>query len=113
MIPSGSSEKPLQLNTWESHALDVRWRLSLLYWGPVLAKPDINAPCNQYEFPRQSATRGGSSNGSPAAWNQLPDPMIYPGIYSASGLDVMGILVRTATCFQISIALHLVGIPRA
>ncbi|KAL6897191.1 putative PAS-domain protein envoy [Trichoderma evansii] len=69
MMPSGSSGLPLQLNTWEDHALD-------------------------YEFPTPPATHVGSSNNSPAAWIQLPDPMIYPGIYSASGIDVMGILLQ-------------------
>ncbi|KAL7924819.1 putative PAS-domain protein envoy [Trichoderma austrokoningii] len=68
--PPGSSEMPLQLNPWESHALD-------------------------YEFPSQPASRAeSSSNSSTAAWIQLPDPIIYPGIYSASGIDVMGILLR-------------------
>ncbi|PNP40836.1 hypothetical protein TGAMA5MH_07276 [Trichoderma gamsii] len=68
MVPSGSSEMPLQLNPWENHALD-------------------------YQFPSQPASHVGASNSSPA-WVQLQDSVIYPGIYSASGLDVMGILLR-------------------
>ncbi|KAM0480904.1 hypothetical protein ACHAPX_003792 [Trichoderma viride] len=69
MAPSGSSEMPLQLNPWEDHALD-------------------------YQFPSQPASHVGGSNSSPAPWVQLQDSVIYPGIYSASGLDVMGILLR-------------------
>ncbi|KAH8127195.1 hypothetical protein FP744_10007479 [Trichoderma asperellum] len=69
MIPSGPSGLPLQLNPWEDHALD-------------------------YEFPTQPTTHVGGNNSSSATWIQLPDPIIYPGIYSASGIDVMGILLR-------------------
>ncbi|EHK44161.1 uncharacterized protein TrAtP1_008657 [Trichoderma atroviride] len=69
MVPSGSSKLPLQLNPWENHALD-------------------------YQFPSPPDSHVGGGNSSPAAWKQLQDSVIYPGIYSASGLDVMGILLR-------------------
>ncbi|KAL6875146.1 glycoside hydrolase family 15, cellulose signaling associated protein envoy [Trichoderma novae-zelandiae] len=79
MVPSGSSDLPLQLNPWEEQALN-------------------------YGFPSQPPAQGqagGSNNNNTAtnvpAWIQLPDPVIYPGIYSASGIDVMGILLRVVS----------------
>ncbi|KAL7938637.1 putative PAS domain protein envoy [Trichoderma chlorosporum] len=69
MVSSGSSGLPLQMNPWEDQALN-------------------------YEFPSQSAAHAGSDNTTGPTWIQLPDPIIYPGIYSASGIDVMGILLR-------------------
>ncbi|KAL7910724.1 putative PAS domain protein envoy [Trichoderma velutinum] len=69
MVSSGSSGLPLQLNPWEDQALN-------------------------YEFPSQSATHAGNDNTAVPAWIQLQDPIIYPGIYSASGIDVMGVLLR-------------------
>ncbi|KAL7799243.1 putative PAS domain protein envoy [Trichoderma ceciliae] len=72
MVSSGSSGLPLQLNTWEDHALD-------------------------YEFPNQSTAHTGSDNTSALIWRQLPDPIIYPDVYSASGVDVMGILLRVVS----------------
>lgn len=59
-----------------------------------MTSTDINSLCNQYEFPSQAATAGNDSTPVPA-WIQLQDPIIYPGIYSASGIDVMGVLVRS------------------
>ncbi|UKZ50035.1 hypothetical protein TrVGV298_004290 [Trichoderma virens] len=72
MVSSGSSGLPLQLNPWEDHALN-------------------------YEFPSQPAAQAGSDNATVPAWIQLQDPIIYPGIYSASGIDVMGILLRVVS----------------
>ncbi|KAL7951690.1 putative PAS domain protein envoy [Trichoderma barbatum] len=69
MVSSGSSGLPLQLNPWEDQALN-------------------------YEFPSQPPAHVGSDNTTVPTWIQLQDPIIYPGIYSASGIDVMGILLR-------------------
>lgn len=38
MVPSGSSEMPLQLNTWENHALDVRPVSSPLELGAIISE---------------------------------------------------------------------------
>ncbi|KAK5995115.1 White collar 1-like protein [Cladobotryum mycophilum] len=48
----------------------------------------------QYGFPAQPATNPDSEDASTVAWRQLQDPIIYPGIYSATGYDVMSILLR-------------------
>ncbi|EGR45219.1 glycoside hydrolase family 15, cellulose signaling associated protein envoy [Trichoderma reesei QM6a] len=77
MVSSGSSDLPLQLNPWEAQALN-------------------------YGFPQEPSTNGhagsnSNNNNNTPAWIQLPDPIIYPGIYSASGIDVMGILLRIAS----------------
>jgi len=49
-----------------------------------------------YQFPTQSA--GDNDNGAAAAprgsWRELEDPVIYPGLYSATGYDMMSILLR-------------------
>lgn len=49
-----------------------------------------------YQFPAQSA--GDNDNGAAAAprgsWRELEDPVIYPGLYSATGYDMMSILLR-------------------
>lgn len=62
-----------------------------------MTSTDINSLCNQYGFPSQSATPAGNDNTAVPAWIQLQDPIIYPGIYSASGIDVMGVLVRSTS----------------
>lgn len=92
-MASGSSGLPLQLNTWEDHALDV---CSLISFAaePMQTKPTINPLCNQYQFPAQPAAPVESENTTASSWIRLQDPVIYPGIYSSSGVDVMGILVR-------------------
>lgn len=98
MVSSGSSDLPLQLNPWEDQALNVSYPPSAaLPWVQMQTEPEIvNAACNQYEFPQQPPAHGdgGNNNTNAPAWIQLPDPIIYPGVYSASGIDVMGILVR-------------------
>lgn len=99
MASSGSSGLPLQLNPWEDHALEVSSPR-----GPMRTKPNIDSLCNQYEFPAQTTTRGESNSSSAPTWIQLPDPIIYPGVYSASGIDVMGILVRIASSRLLFIA---------
>lgn len=98
-MPSGSSEMPLQLNPWENHALDVRSITSPLNLGASISESAILTLCDQYQFPSQPASHVGGGN-SPPPWVQLQDSVIYPGIYSASGLDVMGILVRIPLLFS-------------
>ncbi|KAL3956323.1 hypothetical protein ACCO45_009169 [Purpureocillium lilacinum] len=66
-----ASKAPPPMNPWEVQALD-------------------------YQFPAQSA--GDNDNGAAAAprgsWRELEDPVIYPGLYSATGYDMMSILLR-------------------
>ncbi|GJN71970.1 PAS domain-containing protein [Purpureocillium lilacinum] len=66
-----ASKAPPPMNPWEVQALD-------------------------YQFPTQSA--GDNDNGAAAAprgsWRELEDPVIYPGLYSATGYDMMSILLR-------------------
>lgn len=110
MVPSGSSEMPLQLNPWENHALDVSSISSPLNLGASFSESSILILCNQYQFPSQPASSVGGSNSFPP-WVQLQDSVIYPGIYSASGLDVMGILVRTPPLFYFLLLFPLGCVP--
>ncbi|PNY29160.1 White collar 1 protein [Tolypocladium capitatum] len=62
-----ASKGPPPMNPWEMHALD-------------------------YQFPSQHMTE---SEGNPRSeWRQLEDPVMYPGLYSASGYDMISILLR-------------------
>ncbi|POR31496.1 White collar 1 protein [Tolypocladium paradoxum] len=62
-----ASEAPPPMNPWEMQALDYQFR------SQHVTEPEGN--------PRSE-------------WRQLEDPVIYPGLYSASGYDVMDILLR-------------------
>ncbi|KND90653.1 White collar 1 protein [Tolypocladium ophioglossoides CBS 100239] len=64
------SKGPPALNPWEMQALD-------------------------YQFPSQLMTE---PEGSPRSeWRQLEDPVMYPGLYSTSGYDMMDILQLRVT----------------
>lgn len=65
--------------------------------GRRVTSTDINSLCNQYGFPTQPAAPAANDSTPVPAWIQLQDPIIYPGIYSASGIDVMGVLVRSTS----------------
>lgn len=76
------------MNPWEVQALNVRCRR---YIAVVLVVMATN--CSQYEFPDETVAADGST--TKGTWRQVEDPVIYPGLYSASGIDVMSILVRS------------------
>ena len=50
-------------------------------------------PPRQYEFPDQGSLNPDGTRVASNVWRQVQDPVIYPGIYSATGFDVMNILV--------------------
>ncbi|CAM1502073.1 Fc.00g040570.m01.CDS01 [Cosmosporella sp. VM-42] len=65
-----ASRAPPPMNPWEVNALN-------------------------YEFPDQGAVNpDGSTVTTATAWRQTQDPVIYPGLYSATGFDMMNILLR-------------------
>ncbi|KAF7552139.1 hypothetical protein G7046_g7508 [Stylonectria norvegica] len=47
-----------------------------------------------YEFPDQGAVNPDGTIANANTWRQVQDPVIYPGLYSASGFDMMSILLR-------------------
>ncbi|PHH85452.1 hypothetical protein CDD83_389 [Cordyceps sp. RAO-2017] len=59
---------PPPVNSWESRALN--------YQFPGQVKPDHQAVVAR------------------AKWQRMEDPLIFPGLYSASGFDMMSILLR-------------------
>ncbi|KAM4062890.1 PAS domain-containing protein [Hirsutella rhossiliensis] len=59
---------PPPINSWETRALD-------------------------YQFPGQTQP-GPEEVGPQAARRQIQDPLVFPGLYSASGFDMMSILLR-------------------
>ncbi|KJZ78603.1 hypothetical protein HIM_01994 [Hirsutella minnesotensis 3608] len=63
------------LNSWESRALDYQF----------------DRPSGHYTRPSNQEPEDVVSEG---AWRQLQDPLIFPGLYSATGVDMMGILLR-------------------
>lgn len=50
-------------------------------------------PPQQYEFPDQGSIDSNGNRVASNVWRQVQDPVIYPGVYSATGVDVMSILV--------------------
>lgn len=72
-----SSSRPIMaagMNTWEEQALMVLWCI------PPFPVPSLTK-C-------QHTTRGHPPN------PKIFDPLIYPGLYSSSGIDILTILVR-------------------
>ncbi|PHH82252.1 hypothetical protein CDD82_6571 [Ophiocordyceps australis] len=62
-----ASKTPPRMNPWEDRALNYQFS------GHSQVSPD---------------------NGQVNKWRKLQDPMIYPGLYSASGFDLMDIMLR-------------------
>ncbi|PHH62500.1 hypothetical protein CDD81_7073 [Ophiocordyceps australis] len=62
-----ASKTPPRMNPWEDRALN-------------------------YQFPGHSQVSG--DDGQLNKWRKLQDPVIYPGLYSASGFDFMAIMLR-------------------
>ncbi|KAM5346706.1 hypothetical protein ACJ41O_009711 [Fusarium nematophilum] len=51
-----------------------------------------------YEFPEQgSRNPDGSQVTSATTWRQVQDPVIYPGLYAPSGIDIMTVLLRVVS----------------
>ncbi|KAF4973070.1 hypothetical protein FZEAL_9428 [Fusarium zealandicum] len=68
--PSMASKVQPTMNPWEIRALD-------------------------YEFPEQGSLKSdGTTVTSASTWRRVPDPVIYPGLYAPSGIDIMNILFR-------------------
>lgn len=65
----GTQDPPPAVNPWEVGALE-------------------------YEFPSQQNLQADGSIATNTSWRQTQDPMIYPGLYSATGFDVMSILLQ-------------------
>ncbi|ODA75868.1 hypothetical protein RJ55_08509 [Drechmeria coniospora] len=66
-----SNDSPT-INRWELQALDYQF--------------PPNDPAEASEDPQRSSPR--------TKWQKLDDPIIYPGLYSATGFDIMKILMR-------------------
>lgn len=64
-----SKGPPPALNPWEVGALD-------------------------YEFPSRQTQQGDGKVVTTTTWRQVQDPIIYPGLYSATGFDMMSILLQ-------------------
>ncbi|KAH8176827.1 PAS domain-containing protein [Sarocladium implicatum] len=64
-----SKTPPLAMNPWETRALD-------------------------YEFPVQQRKQADGTVVASTTWRQVQDPVIYPGLYSATGFDMMSILLQ-------------------
>ncbi|KAI8682754.1 PAS domain-containing protein [Fusarium sp. Ph1] len=60
---------------------------------PTMNPWEINAL--NYEFPEQgSLNPDGTMVTSATTWRQVQDPVIYPGLYAPSGIDIMAVLLR-------------------
>jgi PAS domain S-box-containing protein len=47
-----------------------------------------------YEFPTHHSQQPDGKHVSNTTWRQVQDPIIYPGLYSATGFDMMSILLQ-------------------
>ncbi|UNI22662.1 hypothetical protein JDV02_008527 [Purpureocillium takamizusanense] len=67
-----ASKAPPPMNPWEVQALEYQFPTS--------------QPAGDNDSDAAAAPRG--------SWRELEDPVIYPGLYSATGYDMMSILLR-------------------
>ncbi|KAL2208174.1 putative PAS domain protein envoy [Sarocladium strictum] len=67
-----SKGPPPAMNPWETRALD-------------------------YEFPSSQRTQADGKVITSTTWRQVEDPVIYPGLYSATGFDMMSILLQVVS----------------
>ncbi|KAF4970447.1 hypothetical protein FSARC_2524 [Fusarium sarcochroum] len=47
-----------------------------------------------YEFPQEGSLNVDGTVTSAGTWRRVQDPVIYPGLYAPSGIDIMSILFR-------------------
>ncbi|KAM0251583.1 hypothetical protein ACHAP5_001592 [Fusarium lateritium] len=47
-----------------------------------------------YEFPQEGSYNVDGTVNPAGTWRQVQDPVIYPGLYAPSGIDIMSILFR-------------------
>ncbi|KAF4338270.1 vivid PAS VVD [Fusarium beomiforme] len=47
-----------------------------------------------YEFPQEDSFNVDGTVNSAGTWRRVQDPVIYPGLYAPSGIDIMSILFR-------------------
>ncbi|KAL6917986.1 hypothetical protein ACHAPO_000204 [Fusarium lateritium] len=59
---------------------------------PVMNPWEVNAL--NYEFPQEGSSNVDGTVNSAGTWRRVQDPVIYPGLYAPSGIDIMSILFR-------------------
>lgn len=59
---------------------------------PVMNPWEVNAL--NYEFPQEGSLNVDGTVTSAGTWRRVQDPVIYPGLYAPSGIDIMSILFR-------------------
>ncbi|KEY64000.1 hypothetical protein S7711_07996 [Stachybotrys chartarum IBT 7711] len=69
---ASSTPTPPVLNPWEARALD-------------------------HQFPDQRAQSSDRQSRAPAQWRPTQDAVIFPGLYSATGFDIMNILLQVVS----------------
>ncbi|KAF5021688.1 hypothetical protein F66182_6276 [Fusarium sp. NRRL 66182] len=69
LIPAMASKTVPQMNPWETNALN-------------------------YEFPQEGSLNSDGTVTPAGTWRRVQDPVIYPGLYAPSGIDIMSILFR-------------------
>lgn len=81
-----ASDPPLRVNPWEDSALNVSTPQS----------PKASLTLFQYIFPdrQEEGANAPTTLGGSESWRQTQDAVIYPGLYSATGFDVMKILLQ-------------------
>ncbi|EWG39191.1 hypothetical protein FVEG_02125 [Fusarium verticillioides 7600] len=59
---------------------------------PAMNPWEVNAL--NYEFPQEGSFNVDGTVNSAGTWRRVQDPVIYPGLYAPSGIDIMSILFR-------------------
>ncbi|CAJ0547909.1 Ff.00g046630.m01.CDS01 [Fusarium sp. VM40] len=59
---------------------------------PVMNPWEVDAL--NYEFPQEGSYNVDGTVNPAGTWRQVQDPVIYPGLYAPSGIDIMSILFR-------------------
>jgi PAS domain S-box-containing protein len=62
--------------------------------APAMNPWEVNAL--NYEFPQEGSFNVDGTVNSAGTWRRVQDPVIYPGLYAPSGIDIMSILVSSS-----------------
>ncbi|KAK0382763.1 hypothetical protein NLU13_9859 [Sarocladium strictum] len=62
--------------------------------GPPPAMNPWEVRALEYEFPNHHRQQHDGKIVTSTTWRQVQDPVIYPGLYSATGFDIMSILLQ-------------------
>ncbi|CAG7563588.1 unnamed protein product [Fusarium equiseti] len=86
------SNSPLPLGFSSSRSPSPHYSVMASKTVPAMNPWEVNAL--NYEFPQEGSLNVDGTVNSAGTWRRVQDPVIYPGLYAPSGIDIMSILFR-------------------